>query len=239
MHYISILSTLVTFIFTAAVFTRYRRKGGAHLLLWSIGLTFYGLGTLTEVILAFTYSGLALRLWYLCGAMLTAAWLGQGSMNLLVRRGRIAQVLNVILGLVSLAALGLVLAAPLTSAAAGYNVNLPASVQYKEILTRSGGMVLLTVLLNIYGTLALVGGATYSAFLFWRKKVLLNRVVGNILIAAGALLPASAGSLVQAGLVDWLYVSEFFGVILMYVGFIQATAPLPSPVQTPAVTAVQ
>ena len=239
MHYISILSTLVTAIFTAAVFTRYRRKGGAHLLLWGMGLTFYGLGTLTEVILAFKFNPLALRLWYLSGAMLTAAWLGQGSVNLLVRRGRIAQALNILLGLVSLAALGLVVAAPLTSAAAGYNINLPASVQYKEILIRSGGVTLLTVLLNIYGTLALVGGALYSAFLFWRKKVLLNRVMGNILIAAGALLPASAGTFVQAGLVDWLYVSEFFGVILMYAGFVQATAALPAPAPAPAVPAVQ
>jgi hypothetical protein len=127
----------VTAIFTGRVY-RYRRKGGAHLLLWGMGLTFYGLGTLTEVVLAFKFNPLALRLWYLSGAMLTAAWLGQGSVNLLVRRGRIAQALNILLGLVSLAALGLVFAAPLTSAAAGYNINLPASVQYKEILIRSG-----------------------------------------------------------------------------------------------------
>ena len=37
------------------------------------------------------------------------------------------------------------------------------------------------------GTLTLVGGTIYAAFLFWRKKVLVNRLYGNILIAAGAL----------------------------------------------------
>ena len=88
-------------------------------------------------------------------------------------------------------------------------------------------MIILTVLLNIYGTMTLVGGAIYSAFLFWRKKVLLNRLIGNILIAAGALMPAIGGTFVQAGLVDWLYVSEFIGVILMYAGFMQATAQQP------------
>jgi len=77
------------------------------------------------------------------------------------------------------------------------------------------------------GTITLVGGAIYSAYLFWRKKVLLNRMVGNILIAAGAMMPAIGGTFVQAGLVDWLYLSEFIGVILMYAGFMQATAQQP------------
>jgi hypothetical protein len=57
--------------------------------------------------------------------------------------------------------------------------------------------------------------------------VLVNRLIGNILIAGGALLPAMAGSFVKAGLVDFLYVSEFLGVVLMYIGFIQATASRP------------
>ncbi len=236
MHYISILSTVVTFIFAIAVLTRYRYKKGSHLLLWGIGLIFYGLGTLTEVVLSFTFNPLALKLWYLCGAMLTAAWLGQGTVFLLIRRRGVAPALTVVLALVSLAAFGLILAAPLTSAAAGYDVGQPVSVQYKELLTRSGGIILLTILLNIYGTLTLVGGAIYSAFLFWRKKVLLNRVLGNILIAAGALMPAMAGSFVKAGLVDWLYVSEFIGVVLMYFGFIQATAAKPAEQQAPIAT---
>jgi hypothetical protein len=224
MHYLSYLSTLVTFAFAFSVFNRYRQKRGPHLLLWGIGLVFYGLGTLTEVILSTTYSELALKVWYLCGAMLTAAWLGQGSVFLLVRRRGVAPALTAVLAVVSLLAAILVFMAPVTSAAASYNPALPVSLQYKDILVRSGLITLLTILLNIYGTLTLVGGAIYSAFLFWRKKVLVNRMIGNILIAAGALLPAMAGSFVQAGLFDWLYLSELLGVVLMYAGFIQATA---------------
>ena len=228
MHYISILSTIVTFIFAAAVFKRWSYKKPNHLLLWGLGLVFYGIGTLTEVILSFTYSSFVLKLWYLTGAMLTAAWLGQGTVYLLVRRRGVAHVLMAVLALASLASLALVVAAPVTEAAAAYNLNQPASLQYKDILERSGMMIMFTVLLNIYGTLALVGGALYSAFLFWRKKVLANRLVGNILIAAGALMPAIAGSFVKAGLVDFLYVSEFIGVVLMYAGFLRATASQPA-----------
>jgi len=118
MHYLPILSTLVTLVFAVAVFNRYRTRRGAHLLLWTVGLVFYGLGTAMEMLMLFTFHPLALKLWYLAGAMLTAAWLGQGSLNLLVRRRGIAPVSNIILAVISLVALGLTLAAPVNSAVA-------------------------------------------------------------------------------------------------------------------------
>ncbi|HEX7621768.1 MAG TPA: hypothetical protein VF359_11310 [Anaerolineales bacterium] len=223
MHYLPFLSTLVTFAFAAAVFRRYLLKHGPHLLLWSIGLLFFGIGTLSEVILSLSFSGLVLKLWYLSGAMLTAAWLGQGTIHLLVRKRGIAWTLTGILAAVSLLAATLILSAPLTTAAASYKLTLAISSQYKDILTRGGLTIALTIILNIYGTLTLVGGAIYSAFIFWRKHVLLNRMVGNVLIAIGALAPAMAGSFVKMGLVDGLYLSELIGVVLMYIGFIQAT----------------
>lgn len=224
MNFIPVLSTLVTFAFAIAVFRRYQKKGGNHLLLWSFGLLLYGLGTLSEVILGFTFSGLVLKLWYLTGAMLTAAWLGQGSIQLLIRKGNWAQYLTYALGAVSLLALALLLAAPLTGAQANYNLSGTVSEQYKNILTRSGFIIFLTVILNIYGTFGLVGGAGYSAFLFWRKKVLASRMFGNILIAIGALSPAMAGTFVKAGIIDALYISELIGAIVMFIGFMLATS---------------
>jgi hypothetical protein len=155
--------------------------------------------------------------------MLTAAWLGQGTVFLLVRRRGVAIGSAIALALVSLLSVGLLLAAPVSAAASGYNLSQPVSAQYKEILVRNGGIIALTIILNIYGTLGLVGGALYSSYLFLRKHVLANRMYGNILIAAGALMPAMAGSFIKAGLFDWLYVSELVGVVLMYIGFLKAT----------------
>ena len=223
MHYIPFLSTLVTFAFVVSVFRRYLLRRGPHLLMWTIGLLWYGLGTLGEVILGLTFSGFVLKLWYLSGAMLTAAWLGQGTVHLLIRRRGVAWTLTGILTAVSLLAATLILLSPLTPAAASYKVTVAISSQYKDILTRGGLTVLLTILLNIYGTLTLVGGAIYSVVIFWRKRVLFNRMIGNVLIAAGALAPAMGGSFVSLGLPDLLYLSELIGVVLMYVGFIQAT----------------
>ena len=223
MNFIPVLSTLVTFSFAAAVFYRYRLRGGMHLLLWTFGLLFYGLGTLCEVIMGFAFNELVLKLWYLTGAMLTAAWLGQGSLHLLVRKGKWVTALTFVLGAVSVLALVLVFIAPLSGAQVNYNVAGTISQQYKAILTRSGLTIFLTILLNIYGTLGLVGGALYSAFLFWRKKILAGRMAGNILIAVGALSPALAGAFVKAGMLDALYVSEFIGALLMFAGFMLAT----------------
>jgi hypothetical protein len=224
MNFIPVLSTLVTFAFAFAVFQRYRLKGGMHLLLWAFGLLLYGLGTLSEVILGLTFNELVLKLWYLTGAMLTAAWLGQGSLHLLVRKEKIVTTLAYILAALSALALLLVFMAPLTGAQANYNPAGTVSEQYKAILTRNGLTIFLTIILNIYGTLGLVGGAVYSAFLFWRKKVLAGRMFGNILIAVGALSPAMAGTFVKAGIVDALYISEFIGAVLMFAGFMLATA---------------
>jgi hypothetical protein len=222
MTYIPYLSTLVTFVFVIAVYNRYRQRGGVHLLLWSIGLLFYGIGTLCEVILSLTFNIAVLKIWYLTGAMLTAAWLGMGTLHLLVRRRNVAKVITWVLTAVSLLAFILVMFAPVLLS--NYDISHSASEQYKEIFSRSGMIIFLTILLNIYGTITLVGGAIYSAFLFWKKKVLANRMFGNILIAAGALSPAMGGSLLKAGYADMLYLSEFVGVILMFIGFIMATS---------------
>jgi hypothetical protein len=224
MNLIPLLSTLVTFGFAAAVFRRYLLRHGAHLLMWTIGLIFYALGTLSEVVLSLGFSAGMLKLWYLTGAILTAAWLGQGTVHLLVRKHRLAWQLTAGLAVISLVALVLVTLAPITDASAAYQTGVAISTQYKAILVRSGAITVLTILMNIYGTIAMVGGAIYSAYLFWRKQVMLSRVIGNILIAAGALFPAMAGTFVKAGLVDGLYISELLGAILMFIGFISATS---------------
>lgn len=227
MHYIPILSTIITFYFAAAVFTRYLSRKGTHLLMWSIGLLFFGMGTLAEMLLAFTFNEWFLKLWYVCGAMLTAAWLGQGTVWLLVRKPGVARMLTLILTALSLLSVGLVFSTALNPSAGGYDLLRPVSEQYRDILTRSDSIIALTIFLNIYGTITLVGGALYSAYLFWRKRVLLDRMIGNILIATGAMFPAIAGALRGSGVVDLLYISELIGVILMYVGFVKATAYRP------------
>jgi hypothetical protein len=222
-HLLPFISTGITFVFALSVFNRYRLGRKPYTLMWGIGLTLYGIGTLAEAYLALRWSPLLLRLWYLSGAMLTAAWLGQGTVFLLVRKPRVAASLAAGLALVSLIAVVAVFTTSVNGAT--FRAGVPISTQYKVMLSRSGLMVLLTVLLNIYGTLTLVGGALWSAWLFARKRVLPNRMLGSILIAVGGLFPASAGTFISLGWGDWLYASELFGAVLMFLGFWLATQP--------------
>ncbi len=212
------VTSLITFVFAGLVFRRYTRRKGPHLLIWGVGLTVYAIGALMEAVNgAMGWNPLVFRLWYLCGAILAAAWLGQGTVYLLARRSW-ANILLVILLLGSLFGALRVFTAGLD----------PALLEGTQLSGQaiSRGVRILTPFFNIYGTVALVGGAAYSAWFFWRKRAMLHRVIGNVLIAVGALSPALGGTMSRFGLSEYLYVSEFLGAILMFIGFIRATTPM-------------
>ncbi len=96
------LTSIIVFVFAVLVFRRYVRRHGTHLLLWGLGLVMYGIGSFCAAYYtAFGWNPLIFRLWYFFGAMLAAAWLGQGTVYLLACR-RWANALMVILGAGSL-----------------------------------------------------------------------------------------------------------------------------------------
>jgi len=227
------LSAVVTLFFALAVFQRWSTHRTAHLLVWGIGLVFYGLGNVTEAAYSLLgWSDVGYRLWYLCGAILTAAWLGQGTVYLLVRRriGRIRLASLLMVGLLVLSLWGayLIFTLPLDPSKV-----VPGPLTGKAIVTPANPLYnvrLLTPIFNVYGVVALIGGAIYSAFLFWRKRIMPNRVLGNIFIAAGAMSPALGGTLSKLSLAEVLYLSELIGSILMFTGFILATSRAAEPV---------
>jgi hypothetical protein len=127
----------------------------------------------------------------LFGAILVAAWLGQGTVYLLVRR-RWAHVLMVLLVVGSLYGAFRVFTAQLDPSLMTTSLHTGSELSGHAIVT--DGVRMLTPIFNLYGTVALVGGAFWSAWIFWRKRVLLHRVLGNVLIAFGPLSAAlSAG----------------------------------------------
>ena len=100
-------------------------------------------------------------------------------------------------------------------------------IDYSMIETyRLSGKVLLakeikifTIVINSYSLLFFVGGTIYSAFNYWKKKVSLNRCYGNLLIAFGGLLPGIGGAFMNFEYNAALYISEFFGIIFIYLGY--------------------
>jgi hypothetical protein len=215
------ITTVVVLVFVVLVFRRYFAHRTPYLLLWGIGLVLYGIGTLTEALNASSgFSELGFRLWYLCGAMLVAAYLGQGTVYLLVRRKigniRLAHILMAVLLLATIYGVIAVFGAELDpSQLEGDSLSGAAIV--------SSGVRGLTPFFNIYGTLFLVGGALYSAWIFWRKRIMRHRVIGNVLIAAGAMLVAASGTSSRFGSSEWLYVGELVAAVLMFVGFLESS----------------
>jgi hypothetical protein len=220
------ISSTVSFVFAFFVLTRYfhKRSGHEHTLLWGIGIVFYGIGGFCEGFNgAFGWNPLIYRMWYLFGAILVAAWLGQGTVYLLAKK-RTANILMVILALGSIYALVRVATAQLDPTLLTTSVHTGSELSGHAIITP--GVRTLTPFFNLYGTLTLVGGALYSAWLFWRKRVLLHRTVGNILIAVGAISPAFGGTFSRLGIPGALYISELLGVILIFVGYLRASTPM-------------
>jgi hypothetical protein len=217
-------STVISFLFASLIFRRYRARRTSHLLLWGVGMVFYGIGGFCEAYYgAFGWNPLVFRFWYLFGAILVAAWLGQGTVYLLVKR-KWANALMILLALGSAYAMTRVFTAQLDPSLMTRGVHTGSELSGHAIITP--GVRTLTPIFNLYGTITLVGGAAYSAWIFWRKRILLHRTLGNILIATGAMAPAFGGAFSRFGFAGTLYIGELAGALLMFAGFIRATTPI-------------
>jgi hypothetical protein len=229
------ISTIIMFVFAASVLQRWYVRRSAHFLFWGIGLTMFGLGSFAEAYLAVAPFNAAIFFsWYVFGAALNAGWIGQGTLLLLVRKRWVRVLTSTLLIAGSLVVLFLWFNTPLDPSQAVSHQ--PVSVWYRDVLPPAdvAQVRLSTPFFNIYGLVTLVGGALWSGYLFWRKRIMGNRVVGNILIALGALLIGSASVLTRFGIGEFLYVGELLAATLMFAGFRMAGAPAPARATAPA-----
>src|SRR5262245_45211332 len=87
-HYIPIVTTVLSALFAPVVFRRWLGKRPApHLWWWSLGIAVYGLGTLTEAATTlFGWNEWVFRAWYISGALLGGVPLAQGTVYLMYSR---------------------------------------------------------------------------------------------------------------------------------------------------------
>lgn len=226
---LSFLAALIMFIFAAYVLQRYVARRKLYNLFWGTGLAMFAVASLSGALLTFGWNSFFFFTWYYFGALITAAWIGQGTVYLLMRKRR-AHVLSVILITASIIAAVMLLRIMPDLDTSAFTSSESIGEQYRDIMPAidEGGYVrLATPFFNVYGLVTLVGGALWSSYLFWRKRVLPNRVIGNVLIAAGALVIASAGVLTRMGLGSVLYFGELVAAIMMFAGFLISAGPRP------------
>jgi len=212
-HYIPILTTLVSFSFTVVLFQHWQRKPQAkYLMWWTIGGFFFGIGTLTEAVNTLAgWSVLNMKAWYIAGALLGAFPLAQGTVYLLLKK-KTADILTwFFIVYIAVASVAILLS--------------PVDMSLVDPQRLTGKVMvwtwarLFSILPNTYALIFLVGGAAWSAIQYARKQGSGNRVLGNWLIAIGALLPGIGGSFTRLGYVEVLFVTEFIGISLIWAGY--------------------
>ena len=223
-HYIPIVTTLLTVPFAGIVWRRYRQHPDRlHLLWWAIGVATYGAGTLTESITTlFGWSAPVFRAWYITGALLGGAPLAQGTVYLLMKR-RTAHLLT---------------AALVTAVAIGAVAVVFSPINYHLVEPhRLSGRVFewqwvrrFSPFINLYAVIFLIGGAVLSAVRYSRSLATRHRMWANTWIALGAILPGIGGAFTRFGYTEVLYVCEFIGLLMMWRGYAMSVrAPASQP----------
>ena len=235
MAFYALAATAISAAFALTLWVQYRSKPRPYLLAWSVALAIYAVAALTEVIgAAGGWNPLLYRTYYFFGGILVVGVLALGTIYLLAPRfGRPTLALLIVLGAIGLA--GIV--------GANLQVGLLDTHQVPSadvIKLQHGGFnvaaILMAAILNIVGSVILIGGAVWSFFSMLLKGAPPSRLVGNILIAGGALIVAGASTLFRLFHVyDLFYVGQAIGVLVMFGGFLAAQrAPRRAPQLKPA-----
>ena len=179
---------------------RYRRRRAPELAAWAAGLGAYSVaaGALAWGAAA-GWSDASFRVYYLGGALLTAALLGVGSL-LLVRKRWITPVALVYAGV----AIGVAVAVPLHGNVSG--TEIPEAQDVLDLWPAR----IVAIVGNSLGTLAVVGVALAT---------LRTRPVGNVLVLAGIAVAAIGSGLAGLG-IGALAPAIAIAAVLLYLGFV-------------------
>lgn len=212
-HYLPVVTTVVAAVFFRVLWQhRQRNPSARYVLWWMIGVGLYGVGTLTEALTTiFGWQELVFRTWYVAGALLGGAPLAQGTVYLLLSRRTADRLATALVTYIAVAS--------------AFVVSTPIVNDLVEPNRLSGEVMawqwvrLLSPLVNLYAVIFLIGGAIWSAWRYWRRGDASSRVLGNVLIAVGAILPGVGGSFARAGVIEVLYVTELIGLALIWAGY--------------------
>ncbi len=211
-QYIPIATTLLGLYFLSLLYSHWlKNKSSLHVFWWMMGVFCYIAGTISESVNTLAgFSIINFKVWYITGALLGGAPLAQGTVYLLCKR-KLANFLTIILTTVIVTATVLVILSPV-------NTDLISGRLTGKLL---GWKFIryMTPFINLYAFVFLVGGAIYSAVKYAKNNQFKKRFTGNLLIGIGGLLPGIGGSFTKFGYVEVLYVTEFIGLIFIFLGY--------------------
>jgi hypothetical protein len=209
---LAFITAAVSLVFTVAVRLSYQRSRRPALLAWTVGLALFTLAALAG---ALAQSGGATeneyRVFYLFGGILNVAWLALGTVLLVAPRFARASLVAVIaLTVVSVYA---VFTTP---------VNLQIALDTGKGFPDGSLPRILAAIGSGVGSLVLIGGALWSAWVFLRKRHNGRRALSNIVIAAGVIIIAAGGTVTFTGANGILEYTNLVGLCVMFAGFLIA-----------------
>jgi hypothetical protein len=209
-----VATVLVALLFAFLLLRSYRARPAGQKAFWALGFALFAAAAACEAAAQRSgWSPALFRAYYLCGGVLTVAYLGAGSAWLKLRpRGR--DVLLGALAVASAAAIATVVLAPVDTAA----LAATAGGRPPPNGAIGGHAFLWAIALNSFGTIFLVGGSALSIL---RRQ----RVRTNLWIGGGALVVALATGLSRSGDYSLVYAGELVGVALMFCGFTLGSVP--------------
>jgi len=223
----AVVNVAVTGLFAGVVLSQYLRRHRVYQLYWSIALAMAFVGTLAYVLMVAvgpttTGGEVLFRTYYIFGAALTAAWLGLGSIAL-VTSTRVTRISLLVLSVLSILAIMLI-------ATAGIDTR-----QLAQVVGTAGKGVLLTgawlvmiIILNTLGAVAVVGVAVYSGWKLIRRQsanLYTSKFLwANGLVVVGVLLIAYAGGGVRVfGLEGSFWLIMAVGWMVLFAGVLLAS----------------
>lgn len=212
-------TAVLGFIFCTLVFRQYLARRRMHQLAWSIGLLFYAIAAAMEAWSEFSdqWDPTVYRIYIVLAASLVG-FLGLGTLYLVARRRRWG---DLYLGFL-VVYMAIFLVGTFTTELDKTKL-LPGITVGGQALGESGSFPrVMSLPINISGSLFLFGGAAWSVWRFARRREFGYRAWANVLIAAGAALLAALGSRARLGDTTGLYAAEMVAAALMLAGFLLA-----------------
>lgn len=214
-RYIPILTTIVALFFSLKMWAHWRKKSSArYLFWWLVGVAAFGLGTLLESLTTLIgWQESIFKLWYISGALMGGAPLALGSVYLLMPDKAANRWMLVMVTLIGVAAF-CVLISPIDATLAQTGRLSGGVLQWQWVR-------LFSPFINTFAFVFLVGGAAWSAWKYWQLgDEFQNRFGGNLFIAIGCTLPAIGGASARAGHIEVLYITEFIGLLAIWLGYL-------------------
>lgn len=217
--YWPLATAILGFAYAGLVFKQWLARRKPHQMAWTVGLMMYAIAAAMEFYSELTnsWNPLVYRFYIVLAASMVG-FLGLGTLYLMSKKrtwGHLYLAFNVV-------AISVFLYGVFTTPLLADQLVAGITVGGKALGAATSFPRIMSLFFNIPGTLFLFGGALLSIYRFSRKTEYAYRMWANVIIAAGTLVIAGAGSMARGGNTVGLYPAEMVASALLLWGFLKA-----------------